>query len=170
MSVIADVAIVPIMSDRYPEDQFPIRGQLPESDSVFAALREDFLVGFRPNTARAYWADLEHLADWQAERGSTVLALTNDGLFRYLRSLTVAGYSESTIRRRVTCIRAFARHASTVGSSLAIDVDQVASRIRSLNRLGLEVDTTSLLLVSNDTLFRRGMFDCMQSCLLYTSP
>ena len=41
-------------SRRYPENLSPMRAELEERYQRFAELREDFLVGYGYNTARAY--------------------------------------------------------------------------------------------------------------------
>lgn len=62
-----------VQRPRFPEDQSPLRAELPERYPRFAELREDFLLVYCRNTARAYWGDLEHLNDWCMERGWTSL-------------------------------------------------------------------------------------------------
>lgn len=89
-----------VPSTRYPEDQSPLRAQLIERHQRFAELREDFLLGYGYNTARAYWGDLEHLNDWCLERGLDILALEDGDLRKYQTWMRRRNYSSSTIRRR----------------------------------------------------------------------
>jgi hypothetical protein len=42
-------------SVRYPENRSPFRAELEERYERFAQLREDFLLDYGYNTARAYW-------------------------------------------------------------------------------------------------------------------
>ncbi len=84
-----------------------MRGELPERHARFAALREEYLVDFGYNTARAYWGDLEHLFDWCEERGFDILSLTEAQFRQYQTLLRRRKYSESTIRRRRTSWRGF---------------------------------------------------------------
>jgi len=97
-------------STRYPEDRSPLRAELVERYERFAALREDFLVGYTYNTARAYWGDLEHLNDWCIERGMDVLALEEKDLKRYVLLLKRRGYSPNTLGRRRGTYSLFRRH------------------------------------------------------------
>lgn len=92
-------------SPRYPEDRSPLRAELPERYQRFAELREEYLLGYGYNTARAYWGDLEHLFDWAEERGKDVLALSDKEFRQYQALLRRRGYSESTVRRRGTAWR-----------------------------------------------------------------
>lgn len=92
---------------RYPEDRSPLRAKLAERDEHFAALREEFLLRYRFNTARAYWGDLEHMHEWAIEHGKDPLALTNRDLQRYCALLHRLGYSQHTVRRRRSTYRLF---------------------------------------------------------------
>lgn len=100
-------------STRYPEDHSPLRAELVERYQRFAELREDFLVGYGKNTARAYWGDLEHLNDWCMERDLDILALREEDMRRYLSLLKRRGYSPSTIRRRRGTHRLFSTFNAT---------------------------------------------------------
>lgn len=73
----------------------------------FAELREDFLLGYGYNTARAYWGDLEDIKDWAEERGLDVLGLTDKQFKQYLVRMKRRGYSASTVRRRRSTWRLF---------------------------------------------------------------
>lgn len=87
-------------STRYPENQSPLRAELLERYQRFAERREDFLLGYGYNTARAYWGDLEHLNDWCMDGGLDIFALKDGDLKKYLAWMRRRGYSPSTIRRR----------------------------------------------------------------------
>jgi site-specific recombinase XerD len=89
-----------------------MRAELEERHQRFAELREDFLLGYGYNTARAYWGDLEHLNDWCVERGLDVLALSEQDLKKYLAWMGRRGYSRSTIRRRCGTFALFLRQQS----------------------------------------------------------
>jgi site-specific recombinase XerD len=92
-------------SSRYPEHLLPIAGQLPETYTRFADLREEYLLGYGYHTARAYWGDLQELYLWAAERGKDVLNLTQREFTQWVALHRRRGYSENTIRRRLTAAR-----------------------------------------------------------------
>ena len=92
---------------RYPEAESPFRARLVERYRRFAELREEFLLDFKPNTARAYWGDLEHLLDWSLQRQLDILRLSESDIKRYLTWLKRRKYSQNTIRRRMTSFRSF---------------------------------------------------------------
>jgi site-specific recombinase XerD len=77
-----------------------MRAELEERYRRFAELREEFLVDYCYNTARAYWGDLEHLNDWCMERGLDVLVLSERDFKKYLAWMRRRGHSGSTVRRR----------------------------------------------------------------------
>lgn len=104
---------------RYPETQLPVVAELPERWRAFSALREELLLGYGYQTARAYWGDLQHIAEWADERGLDVLQLTEAEIRRYLALLRRRKYSESTVRRRVTSLRAF--YAVVVDAGVRFD-------------------------------------------------
>lgn len=91
---------------RYPENLMPIAGQLVR-DEAFSDARQDFLIGYRKNTARAYWSDLDDIWMWATERGKDALALTDVDVKAYVRLLRRRGYAASTVRRRKTALRGF---------------------------------------------------------------
>lgn len=93
-------------SQRYPEDRSTFIRQLPERDQRFAEAREEYLLNYGYNTARAYWGDLEHLYDWCEHRGFDIFELTERRFRQYQALLRRRKYSESTIRRRRTAWRA----------------------------------------------------------------
>lgn len=95
---------------RYPESQSPLRAELVERYQRFAELREDFLLGYGYNTARAYWGDLEHINDWCLENELDVMRIDDHDLTTYLDSLQHRGYSPSTVRRRRSTLGLFQRH------------------------------------------------------------
>ncbi|WP_375431012.1 site-specific integrase [uncultured Friedmanniella sp.] len=97
---------------RYPTDRMPLAAALPVRDQRFEDLREDFLLGYTYNTARAYWSDLEQIHDWAAERGKEVLTLSDADIKQYCALLRRRKYSENTIRRRQVVWRAFDKHRS----------------------------------------------------------
>ena len=78
----------------------PFASTLPVRNQRFEELREEFLMDYTYNTARAYWSDLEQIRDWAEERGKDVLALTESDLKQYAALLRRRKYSESTVRRR----------------------------------------------------------------------
>lgn len=78
---------------------------VPERWKLFADLREDVLLDYGYNTARAYWADLQDVFEWALVRDRDVLELTEGDLRQYLALLRRRKYSESTVRRRVTALR-----------------------------------------------------------------
>ena len=80
---------------------------LEERYQRFAELREDWLLNFGYNTARAYWADLDDILLWAMEREKDPLALTDADIRSYLVLQKQSGYSQSTIRRRRTAWRGF---------------------------------------------------------------
>ena len=116
MSVIALSAYPGVVSKRYPEhlmDFAPDYGDdIPESWRRFFDLREELLVGYGYNTARAYWGDLQDWFEWAVERDKDILDLTEKEMRQYYALLRRRKYSESTIRRRRTAIRLLLGHAS----------------------------------------------------------
>lgn len=84
----------------------PDYGQdVPESWRRFFDLREQLLLGYGHQTARAYWADLQSWFEWAVERDKDVLALSENDQQQYRALLRRRKYSESTIRRRGTALR-----------------------------------------------------------------
>lgn len=111
--------------ERYPENLSPFRSQRRERHPRFAELREDFLLDYGFNTARAYWADLEDLNVWALRRDKDVLSLTGEDIRGYLALLRRWRYSPSTIRRRLTTFRAFYAHLITVGEADSSPVEDL---------------------------------------------
>lgn len=79
--------------------------QLPAHWVRFFELREDLLLNYGYNTARAYWSDLDSWFWWAVERDKDVLHLTEGDVKQYVALLRRRKYSESTIRRRKTALR-----------------------------------------------------------------
>ena len=86
----------------FPKHQSPFQEELPQRDRRFEEAREEYLLGYGYNTARAYWGDLEDLYDWCEHRGFDILELTEQQFRQYQALLRRRRYSESTIRRRRT--------------------------------------------------------------------
>lgn len=91
--------------DRYPDDQMDFAQPLPAEWVRFAELREEALIDYGYNTARACWADLQDIFEWAAARDKDILSLTKREIRQYLGLLRRRKYSESTIRRRITALR-----------------------------------------------------------------
>lgn len=83
----------------YPDD-------VPEHWQRFFDLREELLLDYGYNTARAYWADLQDWFEWAVAREKDVLTLTERDQKQYYALLRRRGYSENTVRRRRTAYRA----------------------------------------------------------------
>lgn len=91
---------------RYPENAMMFApeygGDIPEHWKRFFELREELLLDYGYNTARAYWADLQDWFEWAVERDKDVLDLSEKDVKQYCALLRRRKYSESTIRRRNT--------------------------------------------------------------------
>lgn len=94
---------------RYPETVMPIAGEHSGRYERFLALREELLIGYGYNTARAYWGDLDDWYRWADERGKDVLALSQRDVKQYVALLRRRKYSESTVRRRLVAYRLLIR-------------------------------------------------------------
>jgi len=94
----------------YPDD-------IPESWQRFFDLREDLLLDYGYNTARAYWGDLQDWFEWAIEREKDVLNLRLEDQRQYFALLRRRHYSEGTVRRRASSLRALirAKEAQEVG-------------------------------------------------------
>ena len=114
-------------STRYPDSLMPFVGSLAEHDQRFAELREELLLGYGYNTARAYRADLDDIHGWALERGLDVLQLTEKDVRRYVALLRRRKYSESTIRRRLTALRGLYDLGLSQGSVALNSARQVVS-------------------------------------------
>lgn len=96
-------------SARYPENLGEFTVQRAEPGAEFVHLREDFLLGFGYQTARAYWSDLQSWWEWAEPRDKDVLELTEGDIRQYVALLRRRKYAESTIRRRITALRGLVR-------------------------------------------------------------
>ena len=93
----------------------PEYGQpIPASWQRFFDLREELLLGYGYNTARAYWADLQDIFEWAVARDKDVLALTDKDLKQYCALLRRRKYSESTVRRRTVAWGLLKAHSASV--------------------------------------------------------
>lgn len=99
-------ATVDSVADEFYPDYFgPMVSELQVRYQRFAEIREQLLLDYSYNTARAYWGDLEHICIWAMERDKDVLALAENDIRQYVALLRRRKYSDSTIRRRVTALR-----------------------------------------------------------------
>lgn len=105
------------------------------------------------STVRAYRSDLRDVSEFVAARGSVGSLDELDGrhVFAYLIHLVRAGRAPSTVRRRLTSLRAYvAEHSNT-----QLSVDDLH---RIEDRIMASVDTpTSVLVVSDDAIVREGL-------------
>jgi len=98
-------------SPRFPEKYMAVAGLTDERSEKderyrqFCDLREELLVDYCYNTARAYWGDLDDIWRWAEERGKDVLALTDRDLRQYVALMRRRRYSENTVRRRLVAYR-----------------------------------------------------------------
>lgn len=83
---------------------------IPDSWQRFFDLREDLLLDYGYNTARAYWGDLQDWFEWAVDRGKDVLNLTESDRKQYFALMRRRQYSESTIRRRGTSLSLLVTH------------------------------------------------------------
>jgi site-specific recombinase XerD len=93
----------------------PFLSQLPDKGG-FDILREDFLLGFKESTARAYKADLEDWWEWCEDERLDALRPGEEQLERYLRGVAALGYSLSTVRRRAAALRGLSHHRQLMGA------------------------------------------------------
>lgn len=95
----------PAIPKRYPDYlmEFPPEhtGAMEERWQEFYDLREQILLNYSRNTARAYYADLQDIFEWAVARDKDVLALTEQDIRQYCALLRRRKYSENTIRRRM---------------------------------------------------------------------
>jgi site-specific recombinase XerD len=92
---------------RYLETRSGARSDLKPADQRYAALRDEFVVGFGYQTARAYAADLDHLFGWAAASDLDIVGLTTRDITRYVASLNSHEYSPNTLVRKRTALRGF---------------------------------------------------------------
>jgi phage integrase, N-terminal SAM-like domain len=94
---------------RYPDYLMDFPPDLPPEQvqhwQRFFNLREDILLDYGYQTARAYWADLQDIFEWAIARDKDVLTLTDRDLRQYCALLRRRKYSEATIRRRMVSWR-----------------------------------------------------------------
>ncbi|MEX3516376.1 site-specific integrase [Corynebacterium camporealensis] len=88
----------------YPDRKMMFAEPLPEEWQEFVDLREDLLLNYRYNTARAYWNDLTEWFFWAIERDKDVLELSDKDKKQYVALLRRRKYSENTIRRRLVTL------------------------------------------------------------------
>lgn len=98
---------------RYPEHlmEFPPASTADQDLrwQLFFDLREDILIDYDYQTARAYWADLQDIFEWAVVREKDVLKLTDKDIRQYCALLRRRKYSENTIRRRLISWRKLQR-------------------------------------------------------------
>ena len=104
------------MTDRYPKAHACFSHELGVGQGSFEDLREDFLLDFGYQTARAYWSDLDDWLCWCHARGLDALDVNGSSVDRYMHSLKKAGYADNTMRRRRMTLRRFAQFAANVSS------------------------------------------------------
>ena len=97
-------------SARYPRASAMFPAPLEEMYQRFADEREDFLLDYGYNTARAYWVDLDDWLLWCVRHDSDPLGLVDSVIDAYLADLQQAGYAHSTRRRRESTLRRFRVH------------------------------------------------------------
>jgi hypothetical protein len=106
------VVAVSTNKPRYPKRNIQW-GDDPETCYTgFADKREDFLIDFRYNTARAYWADLDDWLRWAIEHQLDPLCITRGNLHKYLKDIEQVGYANTTLRRRRSTLLRFQKHTS----------------------------------------------------------
>jgi site-specific recombinase XerD len=120
----------PRCTDLYPKDSLAADAIEDRQADEFDLAREHLLLGYRFNTARAYWGDLEHWRDWCMDLPDAVDPLwpTSSDIEHYLLSMRVAGYSPNTVARRLTTLRAFFADADRGGSNAVMKVAPVPRR------------------------------------------
>lgn len=91
------------------------RSKLPHKLERFVHAREDFLMSYCYNTARAYWGDLDDIYGWSNHRGFDALDLSTRQLREYGALMRRRRYSENTIRRRMTAYSSFIRWVKSNG-------------------------------------------------------
>lgn len=89
----------------YPENLMPIVAELEVRYQRFSELREQVLLDYGYNTARAYWSDLDSICIWALGREKDRLHLTEGDVRQYVSLLRRRKHSENTIRRHITALR-----------------------------------------------------------------
>lgn len=101
--------------ERYPDNSMPFAPEIPKAWQQFADLREDVLLDYGRNTARAYWSDLQDTFEWAVNHDKDILQLTTKDLKQYVALHRRRKYAETTIRRRITALRLLYAQAITAG-------------------------------------------------------
>jgi site-specific recombinase XerD len=96
-----------VTGQRYLNSRALARSDLGPSDQRYAALRDEYVIGFRYQTARAYAADLDHLFGWATAAELDVVGLTVADIQRYVVELNEQKYSTNTMVRKRTALRGF---------------------------------------------------------------
>jgi len=104
-----------VTEQHYPDSEMEFAPSIPPEWPLFADLREDVLLNYGYNTARAYWADLQDTFEWAVLSDKDILRLTEKDLRQYIGLHRRRKYSESTIRRRITVLRLFYDAAISAG-------------------------------------------------------
>lgn len=110
-----------------------------------------FLLEYRSLTAAAYTHDLACFQRWCGSHGLEPLTCRRADIAAYLQGLRSAGYAESTIGRRLACLRAFYRY--TVEEEILDRSPAAAVRWRQpkpARRTGLDAAELRLLLRAAD--------------------
>jgi integrase/recombinase XerD len=71
--------------------------------------------GRAPNTLAAYRRDLDSYSTWLAERGSSPMVVTHDGLVEYVRHRRGTGAAAASVARQLAAIRMLHRYLATEG-------------------------------------------------------
>ncbi len=79
----------------------------PRPEPAFEGLVEGLLLEYGPLTTAAYARDLDCYSRWCTSRGLTPLESRRVDIAAYLQALRQRGYAQSTIGRRLACLRAF---------------------------------------------------------------
>jgi site-specific recombinase XerD len=96
-----------VTGQRYLNSRALARSDLGPHDQRYAALRDEYVIGFRYQTARAYAADLDHLFAWARSAELDVVSLTVSDIERYVAALNTQKYSPNTMVRKRTALRGF---------------------------------------------------------------
>ena len=126
--------------------------------------------GLSPQTVRAYRADLASFASWTEREGVLPATISHRQLRSYLADLNRARYSEKTVNRRLSAIRALYRwlvHEDLVtqDSAAAIASPKIA---RTLPKTMADGDVDDILSAIDDT-DEVGLRDAAILELLYAS-
>lgn len=102
----------PSKAELYPNHLGLILSEETREADEFDLIREQMLLPYGYNTARAYWGDLEHWRDWCVEQEPPVgpLRPSTADIGRYLDDMGITGYSPNTRARRLTALRRLLSH------------------------------------------------------------